>query len=958
MAVLVCSQCHSTYASQRQSGEAKRCPRCGTATLRRQEQTAGGALDGGLPGPQRHSPAPALQAAPRTEARHGTQDTLELAARGRRANPSPKDPIPKGTAAPSAEQGSAEPSAAEAQIRALGPYQIIEEIGRGGMGLVLRAKDPALKREVAIKILRSDARQDEQRRMRFIEEAQITGQLEHPGIAPVHFLSQDEDGREYFSMKLVSGQTLERILEQWHARDPATREDFPFTRLLSIFERVCETVGFAHARGIIHRDLKPANVMAGMFGEVWVLDWGLAKVLQKEALATGTRLQEQPIVSIRQDLNKGLTLDGMTVGTPEYMPPEQAKGEPLDERADIFGLGSVLYVLLTGHPPVRGKTVNAVVSNAALGLFTPVRRTGAGKHAPPALAAITEKCLAADRAQRYRSTRELLRDLRAYAAGDAVRALPDSALEKLLRFRRRHKRGVALAGGLAGLFLALLTASSLLLAKKDRQALAAQEEAGAQRQIAVEADTGRIRAELDRQKALAESSAQAQKRLRAFEPYAQAMDLLMRGQRADQAVELLERALGIDAGFPEARFALGEALRASGDPQRAAAAYLQADELSRKISGRPHLQAVIAAGFAYDGAGLYAQAEDAFSLAERHGANDPLALVGKVFSLAQRRKCKEARRVADEALVRAPHLWETHFAVGYATRELVEDGVLSPEELRKTSLPAFRRALELSPRQAETCVWLFRVLVHLGGEETPEALALVDRAIALEPKNGNRYLIRALARFGTGDVKGAEEDEAMARRLGASSLLLKQYQALLLNKKGDFVAVVRLTGELASESRGWLPLVCTWIVGAYSLGKFEEARPAFERMSRENPEYHYVFLIRAYLKKDAKDLQGAIAELKQGLSFAPYHRQLNQKLVEFQYLAGNYKEALDAANRTLELAPREYTAKTNRLKCLAALKRYDEGLAYLAQIEQDHPGQTTAIGTLRKQIEALKPPKK
>jgi len=321
----------------------------------------------------------------------------------------------------------------------LGPYELQKEIGRGGMGLVMQGYDQALKREVAIKTLHPQTRADPIKRMRFIKEAQITGQLEHPGIVPVHFLGRDGEGNEFFSMKLAGGEPFDKILERWHTGDEATVRLYPLTRLLSIFERVCETTEFAHSRGVMHRDLKPGNVMIGTHGEVWVLDWGLAKVIGSSETPSPAAAGEGRSSRIHSDVAHDVTLDGLVVGTPEYMAPEQAAGEELDEGVDIFALGAMLYEILTAQPPRSGKTVNEVVTKAAQGRFTPVRRTAKGKNAPGALAAIAERCLAPERRKRYASVQDLLQDLRNYAAGQEVSALPDTSFEKMRRALRKHR---------------------------------------------------------------------------------------------------------------------------------------------------------------------------------------------------------------------------------------------------------------------------------------------------------------------------------------------------------------------------------------------------------------------------------------------------------------------------------------------------------------------------------------
>jgi serine/threonine-protein kinase len=234
-----------------------------------------------------------------------------------------------------------------------GRYQVKGEIARGGMGIVLKGRDPDIGRDVAIKVLHPEHARNPARIQRFIEEAQIGGQLQHPGILPVYELGLDPDLRPYFTMRLVKGRTLTALLDE--RPDPAHE----LARFLRIFEQVCQTVGYAHARGVIHRDLKPSNIMVGAFGEVQVVDWGLSKVLDRGGLNDAAQRQleqtTEPEVMTTRALGRG-SGSGAILGTPSYMSPEQAQGEvdSLDEQTDVFALGAVLCEILTGHPPYRG----------------------------------------------------------------------------------------------------------------------------------------------------------------------------------------------------------------------------------------------------------------------------------------------------------------------------------------------------------------------------------------------------------------------------------------------------------------------------------------------------------------------------------------------------------------------------------------------------------------------------
>src|SRR6516165_9029336 len=224
-------------------------------------------------------------------------------------------------------------------------YELLDEVGHGGMGVVYRARDVALNRDVAVKLLSERYAAGSPAAQRFLSEARITGQLQHPGIPAVHRVGPLSDGRPFLAMKLIKGSTLEAILKQ--RSDPSAERG----RLLAIFEAVCQAVGYAHAHHVIHRDLKPANVMVGAFGEVQVMDWGLAKVLGAETPATVDALaaaQTRAWTQFSPTPESGShTQAGSLVGTPAFIPPEQAVGqiERVNERSDVFGLGALLAVI-------------------------------------------------------------------------------------------------------------------------------------------------------------------------------------------------------------------------------------------------------------------------------------------------------------------------------------------------------------------------------------------------------------------------------------------------------------------------------------------------------------------------------------------------------------------------------------------------------------------------------------
>jgi serine/threonine protein kinase/tetratricopeptide (TPR) repeat protein len=968
MPTLTCPVCKKEFTVARapaSTSTTTRCSKCAAKTTRR------------LGDPPALSPLP--QSRPDIERQAvDTSETVDMYATVIRSQNQPHptlDDAPSGQKSTRIEpQPSLRSPGPKSAGNQLGPYHILAEIGRGGMGLVLKAHDGALKREVAIKTLLPDARKNPTHELRFIQEAQIAGQLEHPGIAPVHLLSRDEQGNGFFSMKLVSGKTLEEIVDKWHANvpDPEIRDEFPLVRLLSIFERVCETIGFAHSHRVVHRDLKPANVMIGEYGEVWVLDWGLAKVLgvpdpieppKPEKVRSSKDL---PAPKSLKELESNVTLDGTVVGTPGYMAPEQAAGETVDEGVDIFGLGTLLYEILIGSAPFAGKTVRELLLNSAEGRIKPVPKKVRGRAIPKGLAAIAEKCLRFERRDRYATTAELLHDLRAYSAGDPISALPDSAADKLKRFARRHRAGLAWTGVIGAAMLAVIAAAAIRVWRQDTVAreerekrLQAEVDKKSAEAASVEKDrhahqleiereserAQRLQAELDKQKILAAGAEKAQRRLKAFEPYTEAMDLLMRGQLPEQSAKLLREALAIDPEFEEAQYALGEALRYSGDPAKAAAAYLKADQLSRSLSGKANLKALISAGFTFDGAGMYAEAEDAFAAAETGGANDPLAIVGRIFRAEHTRRLKDARVLAEDIVKKAPHLWETHFAYGYVLQEGMQDGVFPPEPTRKEALAEIRKALELSPRQAEVVVWLGIALARAG--QSKEALENLDRAIALEPKNGNRYVQRWMITRQMGHSAGEiSKDLDEARRLGASPIELKVCEMQQAGAEKDLEKAFTLLGEIVKKTHDWPSFLANWVIVGLQLGRVDEVRPAIDRLAKANPDFFVTFLLRARLI-ERTDPSGSLRILDEGIKSAPYAPGLHLQRAEVLFNLRRYDEALAAFDKTLELEPGHFRALCQKTFCLAMMKRQNEAVALFEQVKKDFPSNTDDLAKVQ-----------
>ncbi|MEM7305469.1 MAG: serine/threonine-protein kinase [Planctomycetota bacterium] len=375
-----------------------------------------------------------------------------------------------------------EDSAAAAAVRKLeqqpqrSRYRTLNEVARGGMGSVLRVWDSDLRRTIAMKVMleRKVEVKDAETRVasdravsRFLEEAQVTGQLDHPGIVPVHELGLDDGGQLFFTMRLVRGRDLEQVLRAFDRGD----EEWTVNRLLRVLLRVCEAMAFAHSKGVVHRDLKPANVMVGRFGEVYVMDWGLARVIGRED-KRDLRLQT-PALSIVQtaraeeretgDLSPLMTMDGEVLGTPAYMSPEQALGDlhQLDQRADVYSVGAILYHILSGHMPyvAKGERLGAFAVWDRVKKGPPSGLDVEAPGAPAELVAIAEKAMQREASARYPSMKELAEDLANFLDGHVVRAYESGGFAELRKWVRRN-RATSLASA-AAVALALVGLGSI-----------------------------------------------------------------------------------------------------------------------------------------------------------------------------------------------------------------------------------------------------------------------------------------------------------------------------------------------------------------------------------------------------------------------------------------------------------------------------------------------------------------
>jgi serine/threonine-protein kinase len=425
-------------------------------------------------------------------------------------------------------------------------FRILRPHAKGGLGAVFVALDRELHREVALKQILDDHADDPVSRERFVREAEITGGLEHPGIVPVYGLGTYGNGRPYYAMRFILGDSLKEAIEHFHAdealkKDPGGRS-LVLRKLLRRFLDVCNAIDYAQSRGVLHRDIKPANVILGRHGETLLVDWGLAKAVGRTNPGSG----ERTLVP-RSASGSAETLPGSALGTPAYMSPEQAEGDldRLGPRSDVYSLGATLYCLLTGKPPLEGDVAD-VLRAVQKGDFRPPRQIDTSIER--ALEAVCLKAMSLKPEDRYGSPNALADEIELWLAGDPVSAWHEPWTARARRWIARHRTLVAAAAAtvvvaMAGLAAVLVVQShdnQRLVASNDQLRAAVVREQRAVRQVQSAMDR-----ELDANRRLTIANAEEQKaRQRAQEQFALALDAVENATRGASDNTLLDPALG------------------------------------------------------------------------------------------------------------------------------------------------------------------------------------------------------------------------------------------------------------------------------------------------------------------------------------------------------------------------------------------------------------------------------
>jgi tetratricopeptide (TPR) repeat protein len=794
-------------------------------------------------------------------------------------------------------------------------YELLGEIGRGGMGAVLKGRDPDLGRDVAVKVLLETHRGQAELVQRFVEEAQIAGQLQHPGIAPVYELGRFADQRPYFAMKLVKGQTLAALL----AARTEVAEDRP--RFVGIFEQVCQTVAYAHSQGVLHRDLKPSNIMVGAFGEVQVMDWGLAKVLGGRP-AAAPAADTSAIATVRTQTPGQSSQAGAVMGTPAYMAPEQARGEVerLDERCDVFGLGAILCVILTGQPPYRGGALE-VRRRAAEGDLADACARLDGSGADAELVHLAKACLDPDSGARPRDAGAVARAVAAYQAGvqerlrraELERAAAEAGAAQARAKAAAERRARRFQAGLAAAVLGLAAggAAAGLWYQNDR-ARRANEEALRRSQWEGRADAAAAWAAAARERALdrADRPAQWQGELAAaLEAIRQAEALLAQaGGSADPDLQGRVREL-TDALAADER---DRALVAHVDHIRLEQSY--PDAVSHRLKRWQSFPELRGALEAY---GLrVGDAERAVGLVGRRPGPVREKVVGALdFCLAN--AAQEGAGVREWLLAVLAGVdgdpWRTRVRQAFAGR----DG----------------RALARLVREAEVGRqppgFLALLAVDFGPPAGADRVSLLRRAQRRYP--GDFWVNLSLAydlhqhvnrghRGRVGRPGAAKELPLMEEALGfyRAALALRPDNGVVylnlgsaLQDKGD------LEGAVAAYRRALdLDPKYAWAhigLGAalYHMGDLEGAVAAFRRALALDPEDAMAHTNLGNALRRKGDLGGALAAYRRAMALDPKYAPAHYGLGNALYTKGDLAGAGAAYRKAITLDPRDAQAHSN-----------------------------------------------
>jgi len=805
------------------------------------------------------------------------------------------------------ESGDLPPADIELQAQSM--FEVQRELARGGLGRVSIAHDLQVGRDVAIKEMLPRRVQSAERTERFLLEAQVTGQLEHPGIVPIYAIGMTPSGQPFYTMKLIAGRTLADLIHRYHLleeNDPqrtTRRHD-----LLRALVDVCNAIAFAHSRGVLHRDIKPSNIMVGDFGETLVVDWGLAKMFRdgntRHRRDEAVKHLGESDVTWSAVLNKTgrprreETVEGAVVGTVPYMSPEQARGvvESLDERADIFALGGTLYEILTDDPPYNGDRTT-LLDQARIGRIVSPRKIKS--NTPPALEAIFAKATAFEPDARYATARELGEDITRWLDGEPVSAYREPITDRIARWMRRHR---TLCISTAAAMIVLLVAAGawwsndrLRVANLAGQAHELQLEGEelfhrkeyegainkfrqAQGKASTEPDLSEIESELvdwltltNRRISARDARKNAEDRYRQFvalQDDALFHGMLLSGYDRDKNLDLAENkardALAIFAvdSMSDATPTIDDSVFSPEEVNRIRAGCLQLRMVAAAVAAQPR------------------QTNDAQSPQQRAAA--ALDLLARMDDSARQLKSFHLRQAVYQLQAGNDAQFRLAMQQVDATEPAsAEDWFLVGElhcrqEDYRQAIHFFTEALEREPDHFWAQYYLG--VCHVRLKRWPEAIVSLTASASRRPKFNYIYLLRGFAHSEMGDLEEAEED------FGYAAEIDDQYFGLYMNRGLAFLRHGRIKDainqfQIAVSKRPDLPVAFINLAEAHRLSnQYVKAIETLDKALQRAPGSAQAYRLRALVRLQQNSPQAAIEDLDRAIALAPNGSHLSASL--------------------------------------------------------------------------------
>ncbi len=838
-------------------------------------------------------------------------------------------------------------------------YSRLSFHAKGGLGKVFKAHDEELHREVAVKAISPALDHDDGARRRFLQEAEITARLEHPGVVPVHGLVRDSEGRPFYAMRFIRGESLKSAIDRFHQADSPVRDagerNLAFRSLLGRFGEVCNTIAYAHSRGIIHRDLKPNNVMLGKYGETLVVDWGLAKPIRR----TEEQRQATGEETLRPSSRTGEeTQMGQVVGTPAYMSPEQAAGRwnVVGPASDIYGLGAILYAILTGRAPVSGRDSYEILSKVQRCEFPRPRQVKPS--VPAALEAICLKAMALEPEKRYASAVELAADIERWLA-DEPGTWRESWGARAQRWLRRHRTLVASVSMALGVAV-LIGGLSFSLAQKLKQARQKEANWIVQRDLGqasalrdqawavpLHEESLRQRADdlwhdtlaaADRvEQALAAGDADTETSRRAIELLAELRQQAAEADKDRRMLRSLEQAHDKQMELEESDYARKRRVEEFVFGLAAAPAYaaafreygidieaLSTTEAVERIRQRPiRFQLAVALDDWY----FIAPEAAGGRLLDIARAADPDPLRDRVrgaIAAKDRQALKQLAQSAESSDLPVPTL--ILLADVLHEQGLRAEGVQllkrarsrHPDDfwvndvlglhLRYADPPdyaeaarCFAAAIALRPRHPLGWSNLGATLIILGRLDAADGI--LREAIRIKPDFLTSYDGRATALIEKGEIEEALSMLQEPLRRHPHSRMLRTLLGQILHNQGKYDEAIDLFRQVIAQKPEWVNAQTALAYALSAKGKHGDALEVLDQAQRSRPEFSSIYATRGDVLASKMDTKGAVTAFRKAAELSPGEVYIWYRLAGTLTNLGRHDEALQIHRKILHLAP-------------------------------------------------------